>query len=101
MVVSSRACRRRISSELLGAGRTLRLRAGDIEQERDAGWLVDLTGDVITWRRSDEPAAVTLEAPLNELLLLVYGRLRPAEAHAEVSGDEGLLDFWMERVGFA
>jgi uncharacterized protein (TIGR03083 family) len=86
--------------ELLGAGRSVRLSAIDVGRERNASWLVDLTGDVITWRRSDEPATVTVEAPLTALLLLVYGRWSPQEAHAVVSGDEGLLDFWLERVGF-
>jgi uncharacterized protein (TIGR03083 family) len=86
--------------ELLGPGRTVRLRATDLGHDRDASWLVDLTGDVITWRRSDEAAAVTVEAPLTGLLLLVYGRSSPAEAHATVVGDDRLLGHWLERVGF-
>jgi len=85
--------------ELLGPGRTVGLHARD-SANGDADWLVDLTGDVITWRRSGEPAAVTVEAPLTGLLLLVYRRLSPAAAGATISGDERLLDFWLERVGF-
>jgi uncharacterized protein (TIGR03083 family) len=85
--------------ELLGPGRILRLQASDVGKG-DTDWLVDLTGDVIAWRRSSEPAAVTVEAPLTGLLLLVYRRLSPAAAGATISGDERLLDFWLERVGF-
>jgi uncharacterized protein (TIGR03083 family) len=86
--------------ELLGPGRTLRLHAGDMGPGREADWVVDLTGEVIDWRRSGEPAAVTVEAPLSALVLLVYRRLTPAAAGATVSGDGRLLDFWLERVGF-
>jgi uncharacterized protein (TIGR03083 family) len=85
--------------ELLGPGRTLRLHASDVGNG-ETSWLVDMTGEVIAWRRSDEPAAVTVEAPLTGLLLLVYRRLTPAAAGATVSGDGSLFDFWMERVGF-
>jgi uncharacterized protein (TIGR03083 family) len=44
--------------ELLGPGRTLAFEATDV----DTAWLVDLTGDVIVWRRSHEPAAVGVRA---------------------------------------
>ena len=45
--------------ELLGPGRTLAFAATDT----DAAWFVDLTGDVITWRRGAGAAAVTVRAP--------------------------------------
>jgi uncharacterized protein (TIGR03083 family) len=86
--------------ELLGAGRTIALHAADAGPARASDWLVDLTGDVITWRRSSEPAAATVDAPLTTLLLLVYGRVTPAAAGVVVSGDDALLDFWLERVSF-
>jgi uncharacterized protein (TIGR03083 family) len=85
--------------ELLGPGRTLRLHAGD-QGNGATDWIIDMTGDVIAWRRSGEPAAVTVEAPLTGLLLLVYRRLTPAAAGARISGDESLFHFWLERVGF-
>ncbi|MEV7779222.1 maleylpyruvate isomerase family mycothiol-dependent enzyme [Kitasatospora sp. NPDC088351] len=86
--------------ELLGPGRTLAFRATDLPPGPAAGWLVDLTGDALAWRRSGEPAAVTVRAPLTDLLLLVYKR-RPAGGGAvEVAGDAALLDFWLERVSF-
>jgi uncharacterized protein (TIGR03083 family) len=80
--------------ELLAPGRTIGLHATDT----DAHWLLDLTGDVIAWRRADEPAAAEICAPVTELLLAIYRR-RPVGG-LDVTGDEELVDFWMERVGF-
>lgn len=85
---------------LLGPGRTLHLHASDTAPETGAEWLVDLTGDSITWRRAHEEAAVTVRGPLTDLLLVVYRR-RPARGEGlEIVGDTQLLDFWLERVGF-
>jgi uncharacterized protein (TIGR03083 family) len=86
--------------ELLGSGRTLALHATDAGPDRAGDWLVDLTGDVITWRRAADSAAVTVDAPLTTLLLLVYGRVTAAAAGVAVSGDDALLGFWLERVSF-
>lgn len=86
--------------ELLGPGRTLHLHATDTPPEARAEWVVDLTGEAITWRRAHEKAAVAVRGPLTELLLLVYKR-RPAPGGGlEVLGDAKLLDFWLERVSF-
>ncbi|MQY03977.1 maleylpyruvate isomerase family mycothiol-dependent enzyme [Actinomadura macrotermitis] len=79
---------------LLGPGRTLAFEAADA----DAAWSVDLTGDVIAWRRGGARAAVTVRAPLTDLLLVVYRR-RPPSA-AEVTGDAALLDLWLDHVAF-
>jgi uncharacterized protein (TIGR03083 family) len=80
--------------ELLGPDRTIGLHATDT----DAHWLLDLTGDAITWRRSDEPAAAEIRGQVTDLLLTIYRR-RPVAGLA-VAGDAGLVDFWLERVGF-
>jgi hypothetical protein len=80
--------------ELLAPGRTIGLHATDT----DAHWLLDLTGDVIAWRRADEPAAAKILAPVTDLLLTIYRR-RPA-AGLDVTGDAALVDFWLERVAF-
>jgi uncharacterized protein (TIGR03083 family) len=80
--------------ELLGPGRTIGLRAADT----GTAWLLDLTGDAIAWRRSDEPAAAEITAPVIDLLLMLYRR-RPV-AGLDVTGDAGLVDFWLERVAF-
>jgi hypothetical protein len=80
--------------ELLAPGRTIGLHATDT----DAHWLLDLTRDVIAWRRADEPAAAEIRAPVTDLLLTIYRR-RPV-AGLDVTGDVELVDFWLERVGF-
>ena len=80
--------------ELLGPGRTIGLHATDTE----AHWLLDLTGDFITWQRADERAAAEIRAPVTDLLLTIYRR-RPV-AGLGVTGDATLVDFWRERVAF-
>ena len=80
--------------ELLAPGRTIGLHATDI----DAHWLLDLIGDVIAWRRADKTSAVAVKAPVTDLLLMVYRR-RPVSG-LDVTGDVGLIEFWLERVGF-
>jgi len=84
--------------ELLGPGRTLHFHATDTDA--DAEWIVDLTGDVIAWRRAHEKAAVAVRGPLTDLLLIIYKRRPPRGDGVEVLGDEKLLDFWLERVSF-
>ncbi|MCH6163319.1 maleylpyruvate isomerase family mycothiol-dependent enzyme [Streptomyces marispadix] len=107
--------------ELLGPGRTIRFRATDVPSAAHAEaewpraqWIVDLTGDALSWRRppKDAPgerAAVTVSGPLTALLLLIYRRrTAPAQPSMpgaagegiEVTGDEQLLHFWLDRVGF-
>lgn len=86
--------------ELLGPGRTLHLHATDTPADAGAEWVVDLTGDVITWRRAHERSAVAVRAPLTDLLLIIYRRRPPRGDGIEVFGDAKLLDFWLSRVGF-
>jgi uncharacterized protein (TIGR03083 family) len=82
--------------ELLGPNRTLHFHATDT----DAEWLVDLTGDAITWRRTHEKATVAVRGPLTELLLLIYRRHTTTEANIKTFGDANLLNFYLERVSF-
>lgn len=86
--------------ELLGPGRTLHFHATDTSPGAEADWLIDLTGDAIVWRRSQEAAAVTVRGPLTGLLLVVYRRLAARDAGVQVVGDVRLFDFWLERVAF-
>jgi len=83
--------------EVLGPGRTIHLHATDTP---DAEWVVDLTGDVITWRPSHEKSAVAWRGPVTELLLGVYRRRPPRGDGLEVIGDGDLLDLWLSKVGF-
>lgn len=86
--------------ELLGPGRTLHFHATDTPPELVAEWLIDLTGDVMRWRRAHEKAAVAVRGPLTTLLLVIYRRLPVHSAGIEVLGDAQLLDFWQERITF-
>ena len=86
--------------ELLGPGRTLHFHATDTAPEAAAAWLVDLTGDAITWRRAHEKAAVAVRGPLTDLLLVIYKRRPAGSPGIEVLGDAQLLDFWLDRVSF-
>ncbi|WP_078559071.1 hypothetical protein [Streptomyces sp. PRh5] len=83
-----------------GPGRTLHFHATDTAPEVAAEWVVDLTGDAITWRRAHEKAAVAVRGPLTDLLLIIYKRHPARGAGVEILGDEKLLDFWLGRVGF-
>ena len=78
--------------EVLGPGRTIALQAPE------GAWFVDLTGDVITWRRGAAEAAVTVQGTVTDLLLLIYGRIAPEAV--EVTGDTALLDLWLRRSTF-
>lgn len=80
--------------ELLGPDRIIGLHATDTGDR----WVLDLTGDAIAWRRGDEPASARVSGPVTEILLVLYRRLPVAAV--EVVGDEGLVDFWLERVAF-
>jgi uncharacterized protein (TIGR03083 family) len=82
--------------DVLGPGRTLTFEATDA----DAAWFVDLTGDVIVWRRSHEPAAVDVRAPLTDLLLGIYRRTPLPRDGAEIRGDRDLLDLWLTHAAF-
>ncbi|MFE1173583.1 maleylpyruvate isomerase family mycothiol-dependent enzyme [Streptomyces sp. NPDC058773] len=86
--------------ELLGPGRTLHFHATDTPPEAAADWLVDLTGNTLAWRRAQEPAAVSVSAPLTDLLLLIYGRAPSDNGAYEITGDAELLEFWLARVLF-
>lgn len=86
--------------ELLGPGRTVHLHATDTAPGDAAEWVVDLTGDVISWRRAHEKSAVAVRGPLTDLLLVIYRRRPPTGDGIEVLGDADLLDFWLDRVGF-
>lgn len=66
-----------------------------------AAWFIDLTGDVITWRRAHDRAAVTVRASLTDLLLAISLR-KPVHSNGiEIAGDGELLDWWLGHVGFA
>ncbi|MGO1057213.1 maleylpyruvate isomerase family mycothiol-dependent enzyme [Crossiella sp. CA198] len=81
---------------LLAPGRTLAFEATDA----DAAWFVDLTGEVIVSGRGRGAAAVTVRAPLTDLLLALYRRKPFSGNGITVSGDTALLEFWLTHIGF-
>jgi uncharacterized protein (TIGR03083 family) len=86
--------------ELPGPGRTLHFHATDTAPEAAAEWLVDLTGETISWSRAHGKAAVAVRGPLTDLLLIIYRRRTPYGDGIEIFGDARLLEFWLERISF-
>jgi hypothetical protein len=86
--------------DLLGPGRTLHFHATDTTPRDSAEWVVDLTGDTLSWRRAHEKAAVAVRGPVAELLLVIYKRRSPSDGTVEVLGDDDLLGFWLDRMSF-
>lgn len=81
---------------LQGPGRTLHFHATDTHAE----WVVDLTGDGLTWRREHEKCAVAVRGSLTELLLVIYRRRSLGDAAVEIFGDTEFLTAWLDVVGF-
>ncbi|WP_053848438.1 maleylpyruvate isomerase family mycothiol-dependent enzyme [Streptomyces sp. NRRL B-24085] len=84
------------AGELRGPGRSIHLHATD----GTWGTVVELTEDVIVWRRGHEKATVALRGPLTAVLLAFYRRLPLDSPELEVVGDRKLLEFWLERATF-
>jgi hypothetical protein len=82
--------------DLLGAGRTLAFEATDT----GAAWFVDLTGDVISWRRGQGQPVVSVRGSLTDLLLMIYRPKAVRSNGIEILGDEELLNFWLSHIGF-
>ncbi|MEU9170096.1 maleylpyruvate isomerase family mycothiol-dependent enzyme [Streptomyces sp. NPDC048420] len=88
------------SRELRGPGRSIHLHATDGTPELNAEWVVELTDDVIVWRRGHEKATVALRGPLTAVLLAFYRRLPLDSPELEVLGERELLEFWLKRASF-
>ncbi|MFI6012997.1 maleylpyruvate isomerase family mycothiol-dependent enzyme [Streptomyces sp. NPDC051243] len=86
--------------ELRRPGASIHLHATDNTPEVNAEWYVDLTGEVVTWRRDHEKATVALRGPLTAVLLAFYRRLPLDSPELEVLGERELLEFWLERATF-
>ncbi|MGW2382057.1 maleylpyruvate isomerase family mycothiol-dependent enzyme [Streptomyces sp. NPDC001658] len=86
--------------ELRGPGRSIHLHATDTAPEINAEWVIELTEDVLVWRRGHEKATVALRGPLTAVLLAFYRRLPLDSAEVEVLGERELLEFWLERASF-
>ncbi|MDT0460468.1 maleylpyruvate isomerase family mycothiol-dependent enzyme [Streptomyces sp. DSM 41527] len=87
-------------TSLLGPGRTIHVHATDAPPGVDAEWLLDLTGEAPTHRRTHEKAAVALRGPLTDVLQVLYRRLPADSDRVEVLGERALLDQWLEWASF-
>ncbi|MDX2934288.1 maleylpyruvate isomerase family mycothiol-dependent enzyme [Streptomyces ipomoeae] len=81
-------------------GSSIHLHATDNTPDVNAEWFIDLSGDVVAWRRGHEKATVALRGPLTEVLLAFYRRLPPDGGRLEVLGERDVLDSWLERSTF-
>lgn len=86
--------------QLRRPGRSIHLHATDGTPGLDAEWVVELTEDVIVWRRGHERTTVALRGPLTGVLLAFYRRLPLDSPGLEVLGERELLEFWLERAAF-
>lgn len=86
--------------ELRRPGSSIHLHATDNTPEVNAEWVVDLSEEVVAWRRGHEKATVALRGSLTAVLLAFYRRLPLDSAELEVLGERELLEFWLERATF-
>ncbi|MGW0418445.1 maleylpyruvate isomerase family mycothiol-dependent enzyme [Streptomyces sp. NPDC003015] len=86
--------------ELRGPGRSVHLHATDAAAGLHAEWVVELTEDVIVWRRGHEKATVALRGPLTAVMLAFYRRLPLDHPELEVLGEREQLEFWLARTTF-
>ncbi|MFE0459517.1 maleylpyruvate isomerase family mycothiol-dependent enzyme [Kitasatospora sp. NPDC058965] len=85
-------------AELRDTGRTIRFRATD----QDGDWTVQLRTDgfgLVDPADHGAPDA-SVQGTAADLLLLAYGRLRPADARLATAGDQHLLDHWFAHSAF-
>jgi uncharacterized protein (TIGR03083 family) len=78
--------------ELDRDGETAHLHATDT----DDAWTITLGGSGFTWERGHGTGTVTTRATTGDLLLLVYGRLRPEDERFTVVGNRELLTSWLK-----
>ncbi|MFY9586523.1 MAG: maleylpyruvate isomerase family mycothiol-dependent enzyme [Actinomycetota bacterium] len=79
--------------ELTGTGSRIAFRAGDA----NVAWTITLGPEGFAWDHTEDGADARIEGESGDLLLLVYGRRTRDDGRFKVSGDEALLDFWVER----
>ncbi|MDH2429115.1 maleylpyruvate isomerase family mycothiol-dependent enzyme [Sphaerisporangium sp. TRM90804] len=85
--------------ELGGGGETLHFHATDAAP--GAGeWTVTLAPGGLAWERGHGKGDVAARGATGDLLLLLYGRWKPADARLETFGDVSLLARWQEKTAF-
>jgi uncharacterized protein (TIGR03083 family) len=58
-------------------------------------WVIKIGGGGFTWERGHSEGTATARATAGDLLLLVYGRLRPEHERITTAGDRELLASWL------
>lgn len=77
-------------------GESLLLSATDL----DVDWLITPEPAGFSSTRGAGPAEVRAAGSAGDLLLLIYGRLQPADERFAVTGDSQLLTDWLEHAAF-
>jgi uncharacterized protein (TIGR03083 family) len=78
--------------EIHGTGEVLRLKTSDT----GASWSIRLTPDGFDLVDETAPSEAAIEGSVVELLLVLYRRLPFSSAHVSCSGNQVLIDFWLE-----
>lgn len=81
--------------QLAADGSTLHLHATDVD---DGEWMITLHPDRAEVTREHGKADVAAKGPVSDLLLLLWGRIPPAQL--QVFGDSSLLDRWQDSATF-
>jgi uncharacterized protein (TIGR03083 family) len=96
-ILPSAAAFRPSIDDLHGDGETIHLHATDTDGADVPGeWLITLEPHGYRWSHSHVKGAVAVRAPLSDLALFMYGRLRAQDV--TVVGDTALLAHWTARA---
>jgi hypothetical protein len=79
------------------AGHTLHFHATDLAVGRGE-WTIDVGHTDFDWHHGHGKGDVAVRASASDLLLLVYGRIKPSDDRFETFGDQDLLARWLERT---
>ncbi|WP_424535633.1 maleylpyruvate isomerase family mycothiol-dependent enzyme [Sphaerisporangium viridialbum] len=82
--------------ELGEGGEVLHFHATDVDEGGE--WTVTLGPEGFSWEHGHGKGDVAVRGTASDLLLLVYGRLKPADARFEVFGDRDLLARWQRKT---
>ncbi|GAA3826840.1 maleylpyruvate isomerase family mycothiol-dependent enzyme [Sphaerisporangium flaviroseum] len=80
--------------ELSGKGETLHFHATDVGTG-SGEWMVTLRPEGFTWEHGHGKGNVAVRGSASDLILLLYGRLKPSDQRFELFGDDDLLARWL------
>ena len=80
--------------ELRGNGETLHFHCTDADGE----WMIQLTPEGFTWEHGHGKGSVAVRGSASDLLLLLYGRLKPSGDQFQVFGEQSVLGAWFEKA---